>query len=269
VDPHTWNLDPACVARLLSERTAAVVPVHIFGAPADMGGLRAVLAAAGSDAFLLEDAAQAIEATLDGRMAGALGDAATFSFYPSKNLAAVGDGGVVTTDDEDLAALVRALRDHGQTRKMYDHEHVGTNSRMDELQAAVLHIKLDRVAAWTQERRDLAARYDEAFADLPLAPQQVLAGARSAYHLYTVRTAQRDALRAALGAHGIGCGIYYPVPLHRQRCFQPAGGEAGGALACPAADALSAEVLSLPCFPAMTDDEGRRVIAGVRSALCS
>ena len=267
VDPHTWNLDPVSVAERLNERTAAVVPVHIFGAPADVAGLRAVLAAAGSDAFLLEDAAQAIEATLDGRMAGALGDAATFSFYPSKNLGAVGDGGVVTTDDEVLAALVRAQRDHGQTRKMYDHDHVGTNSRMDELQAAVLRIKLERVAAWTEERRDLAARYDEALAGLPLAPQQLLPGARSAYHLYTVRTAQRDALQAALKAQAIGCGIYYPVPLHRQRCFQAGGGHAPGALGCPAADALSAEVLSLPCFPGMSDAEAERVIAGVRSAL--
>jgi len=267
VDPHTWNLDPASVAERLTERIAAVVPVHIFGAPADVPALRAALAAAGSDAFLLEDAAQAIEATLDGRFAGALADAATFSFYPSKNLGAVGDGGVVTTDDGALAALVRALRDHGQTRKMYDHDHVGTNSRMDELQAAVLRLKLEHVPAWTAERRALAARYDEAFADLPLAPQRVLPGARSAYHLYTVRSPRRDALRAALQGLGIGCGIYYPVPLHRQRCFQAAAGDTTPAASCPEADALSAEVLSLPCFPAMTEAEVERVVAGVRTAL--
>ncbi len=265
VDPHTWNLAPASVAEHVSERTAAVVPVHIFGAPADMRGVRAALAAAGSDAFVLEDAAQAIEATLDGRAAGALADAGTFSFYPSKNLAAAGDGGVVTTDDPELAAKVRALRDHGQTRKMYDHEDVGTNSRMDELQAAILRIKLQHLPAWTAARRAVAARYDEAFATLPVEPQRLVAGAVSAYHLYTVRTAGRDALRTALQAAGIGCGVYYPVPLHRQHCFAELA--PSGASTCPVADDLAGEVLSLPCFPDMTAAETERVIAAVRDAL--
>lgn len=255
VDPATWNLSPASVAGLLNERTAAVVPVHIFGAPADVTGLREVLAAAGSNAFLLEDAAQAVQATLGGKQAGALCDAGAFSFYPSKNLAAVGDGGIVTTDDTDLAAMVRALRDHGQTRKMYDHDHVGTNSRMDELQAAVLHLKLAHLAGWTAERRAVAARYDAAFAGGTLQPQAVLPGSASAYHLYTVRAPERDALRARLQAAGIGCGVYYPVPLHRQACF--AGGQEG---ACPEADALSAAVISLPCFPGMTAAEQDRVL---------
>lgn len=263
IDPETWNLDPASVAERLSERTAAVVPVHIFGSPADMGGLRAVLAAADSDAFVLEDAAQAIDATLGGRKAGALADAGTFSFYPSKNLAAVGDGGVVTTDDADLAAKVRALRDHGQTRKMYDHEDVGTNSRMDELQAAVLGIKLQHLAAWTADRRAVAAHYGEAFQGLPLVAQRVLPDAVSAYHLYSVRTAGRDALRAALQEAHVGCGVYYPVPLHRQSCFAAG----GGADSCPAADALATEVLSLPCFPGMTAAETDRVVEVVRGAL--
>ncbi len=255
VDPATWNLDPTAVAARLGPRTAAVLPVHIFGAPADVAGLRAVLQAADHDAFLLEDAAQAVQATVDGRQAGALCDAGAFSFYPSKNLAAVGDGGIVTTDDEAFAGLIRALRDHGQTRKMYDHDHVGTNSRMDELQAAVLRIKLGHLATWTAQRRVVAARYDEALADTHLQPQRILPGAVSAYHLYTVRSEARDALRARLEERGIGCGVYYPLPLHRQRCFQ-----ALDPAACPVADALAAEVLSLPCFPGMTEQEQDRVL---------
>ncbi|MDJ0521286.1 MAG: DegT/DnrJ/EryC1/StrS family aminotransferase [Planctomycetota bacterium] len=263
IDPDTWNLAPSAVAANLSERTAAVVPVHIFGSPADVPAIRRVLCDAGSDAFVLEDAAQAIAATLEGRRAGALADAGTFSFYPSKNLAAVGDGGVVTTDDDILAARVRALRDHGQTRKMYDHEDVGTNSRMDEIQAAVLRLKLEQLDAWTHQRRAVAARYDAAFADLPLAGQRVLPDAESVYHLYSVRTPERDALRAGLQEARIGCGVYYPVPLHRQTCF---GGD-DAAESCPEADALSAEVLALPCFPGMVDAEVERVTAVVRSLL--
>jgi len=258
VDPATWNLDPAAVAARLGPKTAAVLPVHIFGAPADVAGLRGVIEAAGSDAFLLEDAAQAVQATLGGRQAGALADAGVFSFYPSKNLAAVGDGGIVTTDDAAFAAMIRALRDHGQTRKMYDHDHVGTNSRMDEMQAAVLRIKLKHLAAWTAQRRVVAARYDEALAGTDLQPQRLLPDAVSAYHLYTVRSPGRDALRARLQERGIGCGVYYPVPLHRQRCFAALDGAP-----CPVADGLAAEVLSIPCFPGMTEAEQGQVLAAL------
>ncbi len=257
VDPATFNLDPASVADRLTERTAAVIPVHIFGAPADMAGLRAVLP---DDVFVLEDAAQAVHATLDGRKAGALADAATFSFYPSKNLAAIGDGGILTTDDDALAATVRALRDHGQTRKLYDHDDIGTNSRMDELQAAVLTEKLRHIAGWTEARQAIAARYDAAFAGTPARPQRVIDGAQSAYHLYTVRFDERDRVRDELQARGIGCGIYYPHPLHRQSCFArfaPA--------ACPVAEDLAAGVLSLPCFPGLTVEEQARVIETVRA----
>jgi dTDP-4-amino-4,6-dideoxygalactose transaminase len=270
VDPQTWNLDPGAVAACLSERTAAVIPVHIFGAPADLAGLREVLAPYRSngdplgrgEVFLLEDAAQAVHAAVDGRRVGGLADAGTFSFYPSKNLAAAGDGGVVSTDDEALAAQVRALRDHGQTRKLYDHAEVGINSRMDELQAALLRVKLPLIGQWTEQRRRVAARYDEAFADLPLARQRVLPGHESAWHLYTVRVPGRDDLRARLQAADIGCGVYYPQPLHRQTCF------AGGLPAeCPVSDRLAREVLSLPCFPGLTSAEQERVVTVVRAAL--
>jgi dTDP-4-amino-4,6-dideoxygalactose transaminase len=270
VDPATYNIDPASVSALLSERTAAVIPVHIFGAPADLPGIREAIAPFRSngdprgrgEVFVLEDAAQAIHATLHGVRAGALADAGTFSFYPSKNLAAAGDGGIVTTDDDALADHVRALRDHGQTRKLYDHSHVGTNSRMDEMQAAILRLKLPHIARWTADRAAIAARYDEAFAGSPVQTQALLPGSTSAWHLYTVRLAGRDAVRRALTDAGIGCGVYYPQPLHQQSCFAQA--QPGP---CPQADALSASVLSLPCFPGLRSAEQERVIEIVLRAL--
>jgi dTDP-4-amino-4,6-dideoxygalactose transaminase len=256
VDPDTMNIDPASVKRLVGEKTAVVIPVHLFGSPADMDALRA--STEGYDVALLEDAAQAVHATLGGKRVGALGDVGTFSFYPSKNLGAAGDGGMVTTDDEHLADLVAALRDHGQTRKLYDHARVGTNSRMDEMQAAVLRIKLPYIGAWTLQRRAVAARYDFAFQGTPVHGQHILPDAQSAYHLYTVRVQDRNALREALSERGIKTGVYYPVPLHRQTCF------AGGPLAvCPGADLLAGEVISLPCFPGMTVEEQDFVIHAV------
>jgi dTDP-4-amino-4,6-dideoxygalactose transaminase len=261
VDAATMNLDPASLAARLSPRTAAVIPVHLFGAPADMGALGAALAGR-DDVFVLEDAAQAIHALAHGRRAGALARAGAFSFYPSKNLGGVGDGGAVTTDDPALADAVASLRDHGQRKKLYSHERVGVNARMDELQAAALCAKLPRVEAWTAARRRLARRYDEALAGSAAVPQRVLPGTESAYHLYTVRVPERDRVRAALDAAGVATGIYYPVPLHRQACFGPYSPDA-----CPTAERLSLEVLSLPLFPGLTDEEQERVVRTLRGAL--
>ena len=275
VDPETYNLDPVSVTAHLSERTAAVIPVHIFGAPADVPAIREAISPFRSngdprgrgEVFILEDAAQAVNATSQGRRAGALADAGTFSFYPSKNLAAAGDGGIITTDDDDLADHVRALRDHGQTRKMYDHAHVGTNSRMDEMQAAILRLKLPHIGRWTGARQALAARYDEAFRSEAFAPfdlrtQQLLPGTTSAYHLYTIRVERREEVRAALVDAGIGCGVYYPQPLHRQSCFALVKPQA-----CPQADALSQDVLSLPCFPGLRAAEQDRVLQVILDTL--
>jgi len=256
----THNLDPASVARLVSERTAAVVPVHIFGSPADMDGMRE--AVAGHDVRIVEDAAQSIHASWHERRTGSLADAGTFSFYPSKNLGAAGDGGIVTTDDPDLAHKVAALRDHGQNRKMYDHDLVGTNSRMDEIQAAVLRQKLPRIADWTQARRAIAARYDLAFQGTSCRPQRVLPDCESAYHLYTMGVDDRDVVRERLTARGVATGVYYPLPLHRQTCFQPY-----EPAPCPVADRLCREVLSLPCFPGLTRGEQDAVIEAVRDAI--
>jgi dTDP-4-amino-4,6-dideoxygalactose transaminase len=185
-----------------------------------------------------------------------------FSFYPSKNVGAAGDGGLVATDDDALADLVAALRDHGQTKKLYDHPMVGTNSRMDEVQAAVLRRKLPRVEAWTSARRAIAARYDAAFRGTPVRTQRVLPGSESAWHLYTVRVERRDEVREALRNLGVDTGIYYPVPLHRQSCFErfrPA--------PCPVSDRLATEVLSLPCFPGLEPGEQDAVVAAMLDAV--
>lgn len=257
----TQNMDPVSVAARLSPATAALVPVHLYGAPADLAGIARALPPGSRRPFVLEDAAQAIDATIQGRAAGALTDAAAFSFYPSKNLGAAGDGGLVTTGDEALAARVRALRDHGQTRKLYDHERVGTNSRMDEIQAAVLRAKLPYLSSWTQARRDIAARYSQAFEGSPVQVQRVLPGHASAWHLFTVRVPDRERTTALLTQRRIGHGVYYPVPLHRQPCFA-----AYAPAACPVADRLAQQVLSLPCFPGLEPGEQERVIQALLDA---
>jgi dTDP-4-amino-4,6-dideoxygalactose transaminase len=203
VREDSQNLDPESVARLASERTAAVVPVHLFGNPADLPAIRSAI---GRDAFVLEDAAQAVDATVRGRRVGGLGGGGAFSFYPSRNLGAAGDGGMFTTDDAALADLVSALREHGSSVKMYLHERVGKNSRMDEIQAAVLRRKLPHLPAWTAARQAVAARYAEGFADVPEVSLPVLLpGSTHVYHLYTVRARRRDDLVAHLKARGIGC----------------------------------------------------------------
>jgi len=253
------NIDPASVAAHVSDRTAAIVPVHLFGNPADLPAIRR--ASGGREIFVLEDAAQAVDATVGGRRVGSLADAGAFSFYPSKNLGAAGDGGMLTTDDPGLADLVTALREHGSSVKMYLHERVGKNSRMDEMQAAVVRRKLPHLPGWTADRQAVAKRYAEGLGDLPeLSLPVPLPGGTHVYHLYTMRARRRDELVAHLKSRQIGCGVYYPVPLHRQPCFakyHPA--------ACPVSERLSTEVVSLPCFPGLRPDEQDVVVAAVRS----
>lgn len=255
---ETQNIDPASVARLVSDRTAAIVPVHLWGNPVDLEGVKAALG--GRGVFILEDAAQAVDATYRGKRVGGLAHAGSFSFYPSKNLGAAGDGGIFTTDDAKLADLVATLREHGSSQKLYHHERIGKNSRMDEMQAAVVRRKLPHLASWTRARQAVAARYDAAFADVPeLATPPTAPGSTQVYHLYVLRAQRRDGLLAHLKARSIGAGVYYPVPLHRQPCFAkfaPA--------ACPVSDRLATEAIALPCFPGLTPAEQDVVIGAVR-----
>ncbi|MBI4704093.1 MAG: DegT/DnrJ/EryC1/StrS family aminotransferase [Deltaproteobacteria bacterium] len=240
----TLLLDPARIEAALTARTRAIVPVHLYGQIVDMDPLLDLARSRGL--AVVEDAAQAHGAVYRGRSAGSLGHVAAFSFYPGKNLGAYGDAGAVVTGDPDLARFVRQARDHGRTTK-YEHEFVGRNSRLDGLQAAVLAVKLRHLPRWNERRRELAAAYDHALADVPaLRPVARADYGLSACHLYVVRAARRDGLLASLRAAGIGAGVHYPVALHRQKAYASLGLGPG---ALPVAEAASREVLSLPLYP--------------------
>lgn len=258
IDPCTCNMDPAQLDAAITPATRALLPVHIYGQPADMTAIRAIAAAHGLP--VIEDAAQAHGATWEGVTAGGLGSAACFSFYPGKNLGAYGDAGAVVTNDAAIAEQVRLLRNHGR-RSKYLHEVKGYGERLDTLQAAVLEAKLPHLPAWTAARRRLAARYDALLADLPVARPVVAASAEPVWHLYVVRTGQRDALLEHLNRAGIGAGVHYPVPLHLQPAYADLGYQAG---ALPVTETVAATCLSLPLYPEMTEAQQDRVVAEMR-----
>ncbi len=247
VDEDTQLIDPAAVERAITPRTRAIVPVHLYGQPADMAAIRKIARRHGLR--VVADAAQAHGADIGGDRRAILGDATTFSFYPGKNLGAYGDAGMVVTDDADVARTVRMLADHGSDRK-YHHEREGFNHRIDAIQAAVLDVKLRHIDAWTDARRAHAARYDAAFAGTSVRPIAAAPGRRHVYHLYVVRVRDRDATIEALRERGIGCGIHYPVPLHLQPAYAHLGLGPGS---FPVAERVTREILSLPMFPEMTE----------------
>lgn len=261
IDPVTFNIDPAGVAAVITPRTRAIIPVHLYGQCAEMDPILEQARRRGI--AVIEDAAQAIGATYKGRQAGAMGTAGCFSFFPSKNLGAFGDGGLLTTDDAALAREVRLLRSHGAEPK-YLHKRIGGNFRLDALQAAVLRVKRPHLGAWSEARRRNADRYDRLFAErdaavgLPArAPER-----RHIFNQYVVRVADRDRVRAGLDARGIGNEVYYPVPFHMQECFAALGYRQGD---FPAAEAAAAEVLALPIYGELTEAQQAEVVA----ALCS
>jgi dTDP-4-amino-4,6-dideoxygalactose transaminase len=259
IDPARYTLDPVAFEAAVTPRTAAVIPVHLYGCPADMEPILAVARRHGL--FVLEDAAQAHGARYRGTRAGALGDAAAFSFYPSKNLGAYGDAGAVTTNDARLADKVRMLR-HGGQRTTYVHEMVGANSRLDEIQAAILRVKLPHLDAWNRRRRSLAARYGQRLPAngeliLPSAPEEV----EHAYHLYVVRSRVRDALRDYLSGAGVSSGLHYPRPIHRQPAYAALASSPG---CCPYAEAAVNEILTLPLFPQLSSREVEQVCSLIR-----
>jgi dTDP-4-amino-4,6-dideoxygalactose transaminase len=248
VDGATFEMTAATAEPAVGPRTRALLPVHLYGNPAPMGELRELAAA--HDLRILEDAAQAAGAKLDGRMAGALGDAAAFSFFPSKNLGGFGDGGAILTDDDEVAAVARRLRFHGSEDKAI-HTEVGYNSRLDELQAAGLRVLLPHLGSWTAERRRVAAAYAAgALAEAVELPVET-AGAESCYHLYVVRSDDRDDLRRRLAAAGVEARAYYRVPLHRQ----PALREFAPRAPLPGVDSAAARSLALPMGPALSDEQ--------------
>jgi dTDP-4-amino-4,6-dideoxygalactose transaminase len=267
IEPATYNLDPAAVARALSSRTRAILPVHLYGLCADMDPILEAASAAG--VIVIEDACQAVGATYKGRQAGSMGAVGCLSFFPSKNLGAFGDGGLVTTNDPDLAHEIRLLRNHGAEPK-YFHKLVGGNFRLDALQAAVLRVKLPHLRRWTEMRRLNAARYDELFAaarltgrvTLPVAP----AGRGHVFNQYIVRVPERDRVRAVLTERGIGSEIYYPVPFHLQECFAALGHARGD---FPLAEAAADSTLALPIYGELTAEQQSAVVDAIGDALRS
>ncbi len=261
VDPITYTMDPAQVEAALTSRTKLILPVHLYGHPADMKPILEIAARHGLR--VLEDAAQAHGAEIAGRRAGALGHAACFSFYPAKNLGAYGDAGMVVSNDAEFVALVRQIANHGGGTSKYDNVVLGTNSRLDTLQAAVLRVKLRHLEAWNRERRQRAEAYTRALSDAPaVALPRERPGARSAWHLYTIRVADRDGLQAHLKAQGIGTAVHYPRPIHLQPSMTAAGGRAG---MLPVSEALAREVLCLPLYPELPLEVVDRVAAEVKS----
>jgi dTDP-4-amino-4,6-dideoxygalactose transaminase len=268
VDPSTYCLDPDALRAVLKAgrpgvRVRAVVPVHLYGQAAPMGPIREVARA--FDLKVVEDAAQAHGTRYDGRHAGTLGDAGCFSFYPTKNLGACGDAGAVVTDDADLAGRVRMLRNYGEESK-YRNRTRGGNSRLDELQAAILRAKLPHLDAWVAARRALARLYDDRLGATGLGLPSESPGTHHSYHLYVVRSRDREGLRRALEQRGIGTAVHYPRPIHFQDAYRDLGYGPGD---LPGAEQAAREVLSLPLYPELADDEAHRVAAAVRDALAS
>jgi dTDP-4-amino-4,6-dideoxygalactose transaminase len=253
VDPDTALATVEAVEEAITNKTAAIVAVHLYGQPVDLPAFRDLAERRGLT--LIEDAAQAHGADFDGMRVGAAGRAAAFSFFPGKNLGALGDAGGITTNDSTLGDRIAALRDHGRLDK-YRHEELGVNARMDTMQAAILSVKLRRLSEWNEARRRHAAFYDEAFADVEsIEPLAVDDRATHVYHQYVVRVDDRDAVLAALKEAGVAAGVHYPIPLHRQ----PALAESHGNLRLPACESLGEHVISLPVYPELTEQQRSHV----------
>lgn len=260
VHDSTATIDPDSLAAACGPRTRAIVPVHLYGQVGDLGAVLEIAAA--HDATVVEDCAQAHLATWNGRCAGTWGRLGAFSFYPTKNLGALGDGGGVVTADAQLDERLRRLRTYGQSDR-YHHVERGINSRLDELQAAILRAKLPHLRAWHERRNAIADRYARALADTPVRPLERLPDREHAFHLYVVRAPDRDALAAALAQRGVRTLIHYPRPIHRQEAYREL---AGGPVALPGAERLAGEILSLPMYPELSDAQVAHVANAARDA---
>jgi dTDP-4-amino-4,6-dideoxygalactose transaminase len=263
IDEDTYNIDPAAAIAAMTPRTKAVIPVHLFGQPADLHPI--INAVVRSGAFIIEDAAQAIGATYDGHTVGSFGAYGCFSFFPSKNLGCFGDGGLVTTKNRQLARRIQLLRNHGMEPKYYHHM-VGGNFRLDALQAAVLRVKVPHLDSWTSARQRNAHRYRALFADAGLTDLVRLPveapGRTHIYNQFVVRVADRDRLRTHLSVHGIGAEVYYPVPFHLQKCFADLGYSQG---AFPRAEAAAKQTLALPIYGELTEAQQAEVVNAIKA----
>jgi dTDP-4-amino-4,6-dideoxygalactose transaminase len=254
-------MDPNLVERAITPKTKAILPVHLYGQPANMDALMDISRRRGIP--LIEDVAQAHGAEYNGRRVGTFGQSGCFSFYPGKNLGAYGEGGAVVTNDDAIAGRLRALRDHAQ-EKRYHHSEIGFNYRMDGFQGAVLGVKLRHLDRWTQARRDLAARYQQKLSDLPLQLPTEAIGRRHVWHLYVALHTDREQLRAALETRGIQTGLHYPVPLHLQKAYAHLGYRAGK---FPVTERIANQCVTLPLFPEMTEMQQDAVIEALTEIL--
>ncbi|MDO8302639.1 MAG: DegT/DnrJ/EryC1/StrS family aminotransferase [Sedimentisphaerales bacterium] len=257
IDPDTYNIDPALIAKKITAKTKAIMPVHLYGQVAPMKPI--IDLAKKHDLVIIEDACQSIGAKQNGIRCGNFGDYGCFSFFPSKNLGCFGDGGLVTTNDEKIAATLKLLRDHGQNPRYY-YKMVGGNFRLDALQAAVLNIKLKYLDGWSSRRRQNASHYDRLLVGSVVKTPKVENSNISIYNQYTIAVPRRDELQAYLTAKKIGCAIYYPVPLHLQECFKSLGYKAGD---LPVTERCCKEVLSLPIYPELLNDHIERVAESI------
>jgi dTDP-4-amino-4,6-dideoxygalactose transaminase len=261
IDPQTYNIDPEAVARAVTKKTKAIIPVHLFGLMADMDAVMAIASECG--AAVIEDAAQSLGASYRGKQAGTFGDTGCFSFFPSKNLGCAGDGGLISTDRRELAEKLKALRVHGAPKK-YHYQMLGINSRLDALQAAILGVKLPHLNGWSQARRENARHYRNLFQKYGLLKQVQLpvepAGYVHVYNQFSVRVKHRDALRAHLQSCGVPTEIYYPYPLHLEPAYALLGHAKGD---LPIAEAACREVISLPIYPELTAEQMETVVSSI------
>jgi dTDP-4-amino-4,6-dideoxygalactose transaminase len=259
IDERTYTMDPAEIQAAITDKTKAIIPVHLFGQPADMDPILEI--ARTHNLFVIEDAAQAHGAEYKNRKAGTLGDAGCFSFYPSKNLGAFGEAGAVVTNNFKLQEKIRRLRDHGQVRKYY-HTMIGWNCRMDGIQAAVLSVKLQHLKRGNDLRRAHAVKYDEALGGIEDLVIPIEAGyAKHVYHVYAIRVKERVKLMQSLADKGVGCGVHYPLPIHLQEAYRDLGYKKG---AFPIAERTAEEFVSLPMFPELTEAQIERVVDAVK-----
>ena len=261
IEPISMNISPEQIAKKITNKTKAIIPVHLFGYAADMPKILELAKA--HDIKVVEDAAQGIGSGLSGKKAGSFGDAGCLSFFPTKNLGAFGDGGMVTTSDPAIAEEVRILRGHG-SRRTYYYDEIGMNSRLDEIQAAILSVKFAHLSELTRQRQSRAALYAKTLADLPVQLPSAPKNGDHTYHQYTIRSPHRDAIRTSLAARGIGSMIYYPLSLHLQKAYAYLGHHPGD---FPESEKAQNEVLSLPIFPELTDAEVFEVAAALRTIL--
>ncbi len=261
IDPKTYNIDPEKIENKITKKTKGIIPVHIYGQPADMDPIIEI--AKKHKLFILEDAAQAHGALYKGRCVGTIGDAAVFSFYPGKNLGAYGDAGAVITNNESITQTLRLLRNHGRKEK-YTHDILGYSSRMDTLQAAVLLVKLKYLKKWNERRREVAQLYNNLLKDLPVVTPFEPEGVKSVYHLYAIQVEDRDSVYDEMRKKGIEVGIHYPIPLHLQPVFKSLGHKEGD---FPHAEELARHTLSLPIFPEITNSDIQEVASSLKKNL--